>query len=571
MTNKEVAQILYEIAEILEILGEIPFKIGAYQKAGGVIESMAEDINELASGGPSKLKKLPGVGAHLADRIYQLVTTGHMDYYEEIKKKVPSGLVDLIRVPGLGPKKAKLIYDELGITSIEDVEAAAKEHKIRDLKGMGAKTEENILDSIAQYYKHHERIMLADAYPIAISVIEKLKEQAFVKKADLAGSLRRFKSTIGDIDILATGETEKIMDYFCTMPEVNRVLAKGKTKSAIIHHSGLEIDLRVVKENEYGAALQYFTGSKEHSVALRGIAKKAGLKLSEYGVFEADTDKKVAGITEEEVYKTLGMPYIIPQLRENKGEIEAALENRLPQVIEQSDIRGDLHVHTKDSHGANSLEEMVIKAIELGYEYIAINDHGEKLHIAGGLSAKELLGQVDRIKELNEKYKEITILSSCETNIDNDGNIDYEDDVLAALDMVSASIHGGFGQSKEQITKRMIKAIENPYVKMICHPTGAVLNKRSPYQLDLEAIFDAAYNNNTVLELNSFPNRLDLNDDYLKRAKEIGVKIAINTDAHTTGQMDYMFYGVVTAQRGWLERDDVVNCWPLDQVLNYFA
>lgn len=570
MTNKEVAKVLSDIGDILSVTGESTFRVGAYFKAARVIESMADDINNIAKNGPEELKKIPGVGAHIAERVFQLVNTGKMDYYEEVKKLVDPGVLALMRIPGMGPKKAKLINDLFGISSIGELEQAAKEHKLRDVKGLGAKTEDNILKSIEEYKAHHERILLSDAYPLAKEIVAELKKQPFVKKADFAGSLRRLKNTIGDIDILVSSkEPDKVSEFFSSMKGVARVLAKGKTKSAIIHLSGLEVDLRVVDPDEYGAALMYFTGSKEESVNLRGIAKKRGLKINEYGIFQIKDNKRLASKTEKDMFSALDLPYIIPQLRENKGEVEAAIENGLPEVIKLSDIKGDLHVHTKQSDGSNSIEEIVLKAIELGYEYIAITDHGEKLKFVGGLTPEELEKQAQAIKMLNKKYREITILSGSEVNIDNDGNIDYEEGVLKKLDVVSASIHSGFRQSKKQLTERAVKAIENPFVNIFSHPTGIILNKREPYQIDMDELFDAALRTGTALELNSYPNRLDLNEDYLKRAKAHGVKIAINTDSHNKDHLNFMFYGVATAQRGWLEKEDVINTWPLEKLLKF--
>jgi DNA polymerase (family 10) len=570
MTNKEVARILNDIGDILQVTGESTFRIGAYHKAARVIETMADDINEVAKSGPDDLKNIPGIGAHLSDRIYQLVTTGKMDYYEEVKKTVDPGVIALMHIPGMGPKKAKLVNDLFGISTIDQLEEAAKNHKLKDVKGLGAKTEDNILKSIEEYRAHHERILLSDAYPLAKEIVAELKRQPFVEKADFAGSLRRLKSTIGDIDILvASKEPDKASTYFTTMKSVSRVLAKGKTKSAIVHESGLEVDLRVVDPDEYGAALMYFTGSKEESIALRGIAKKRGLKINEYGIFRTKDNKRLASKTEDDMYAALGLPYIIPQLRENKGEVEAAYENRLPKVIKIKDIKGDLHAHTKKSDGSNSIEEMVVKAIELNYQYIAITDHAENLKFVGGLTPEELDKQARTIAKLNKKYDEITILTGSEVNIDNDGKIDYEEEVLKKLNVVSASIHSGFGQSREQLTERAVKAIENPYVNVFSHPTGVILNKREPYQIDMDKVFEAAVRTGTALELNSYPNRLDLNEDYLKKAKEMGVKIAINTDAHNKDHLNYIFYGVATAQRGWLEKKDVINTWNLKKLLEF--
>ncbi len=568
MTNSDVADILEHIADILELTGENRFKYLAYRKAAGVVESLPQDINEIADA--KKLEKLPGIGAHIAERLEQLLKTGRMTYYEEIKSKVPPGLVELTRIRGFGPKSAVLVYETLGITTVAELEEAAKAHKLKDVKGLGAKTEENILRNISQIQEHGSRILLAEAYPIALEIVENLRYQPFVVDAEMAGSLRRMQRTIGDIDLLASSnEIEKVMDYFTQLPAVLRVEAKGKTKSTIVHRSGRNVDLRVVAPSEYGSALQYFTGSKEHSVHLRGIAKDRGYKISEYGIFDVKTEKRLGGTTEDEIYSRLDLPVFAPELREDKGEIEAAYDGRLPNLITPKDIKGDLHTHTKKSDGLNSLEDMVKEAKELGYSYICISDHAERLKVAGGLSVDELKEQIKRVADINKQQSDVRVLVGIELNIDNEGNVDYSPDLLAQLDFIGASIHAGFNQSKEQLTQRMLKAINNPFVNLICHPTAEILNQRAPYQLDMPRIFDEAAKTGTILELNSYPNRLDLKADYLREAKRRGVKIAINTDAHNKNHLLFMFYGVAIARRGWLEKEDVVNTWPLKKLLNF--
>jgi len=569
ISNEEIAQILDEIGDMLDILGESSFRVRAYHKAASSIRGLTRPILEIyGEGGVKALETIPGVGSHTAQRIEQFMVTGQLPYYDELKQKVPGGLTELMNVPGLGPKKAKKIYDALGVTTLKDLIKAIEEHRVEKLPGFGRKTEENILRGIRQFEKMHERILLSDAYPVAREIVELLRKQPFVERADTAGSLRRMKETIGDIDLLSSGgEPSRVMDFFISMPQVAYVLARGETKSSIVAKNGLQMDLRVVSPEQYGAALQYFTGSKPHNIHLRDIAKKRGLKINEYGVFSVATDEKLAGRTEEEVYGILGMDTPPPVLREDKGEIEAAMEGRLPRLIRQDDIKGDFHVHTKWSDGVNTIEEVVQMARSLGYSFIVISDHTEKLHIAGGLTPEELEEQLEEITALREKFNDIEILTGMETNIDNEGNVDFGPEVLGKLDVVVASIHGGFRQTKEQITRRMVRAMENPYINIIGHPTGRILGQRPPYDIDIHAVFKAAAETGTFLELNAYPNRLDLKDDHLREAKErYGCKFAIDTDAHVVGHMVYMEYGIATAQRGWLSREDVLNTYEVPEI-----
>lgn len=567
--NERIAKIFDEIGDMLDIMGESTFRIRAYHKAAASIRGLSKPLAEIyEDGGVKALEAIPGIGGHTAQRIEQLLATGSLDYYEELKKKVPAPLTEIMNIPGLGPKKAKKIYDVLGITTIEELVKATEERKLEDIPGFGRKTQDNILRSIRQFQKMHGRILLFDAYPLAHVVVEILRQQSFIERADPAGSLRRMKETVGDIDLLCSSDKPGlVMDVFTSLPQVAYVLAKGDTKTSIVANNGLQLDLRVVSPEQYGAALQYFTGSKPHNIHIRDIARKRGLKVNEYGVFDAVTGERLAGKTEDEVYGILGMDAPPPVLREDKGEIEAALEHRLPDLVKLQDIKGDFHVHTNWSDGLNDIEDVVRMAINLGYKFITISDHAEKLHIAGGLTPKELAEQLEAIAELNEKYRNIEIFSGMEMNIDNEGNLDFGPDILRKLDVVIGSIHGGFNQPKEQITKRMIKAIENPYVNIIGHPTGRILGKRPPYNVDIHAVFKAAADTGTFLELNSFPDRLDLKDDHLREAKEdYGCRFAIDTDAHVAGHMVYIEYGVATAQRGWLEKQDVLNTYDLPEI-----
>ena len=568
MDNQEIAKILDDIGDMLDIKGEMPFKIRAYHRAANSIRSLPEDINKISK--EERLSQIPAVGKGIADRIQELLSTGKMSFYEALQEDIPSQILELMQIPGLGPRKAKQLYDELNITTIQELHAAVEAHRLVPLRGMNAKTESNILRGIEELRKFRERILLFEAYPISERILKRLRTHLAVKRADAAGSLRRMRDTIGDIDLLVASEDPtKVMDFFCHLPEVVRILAKGSTKSSVIVKTGLQVDIRVVTPEQYGSALQYFTGSKEHSVHLRDIAKKRGFKISEYGIFEVETGKRLGGATEEEIYQELGMDWIPPVLREDKGEIDAALEHRLPKLVERQDLRGDLHVHSRWSDGLNSIREMAEKAIELGYEYICFADHAEKLKVAGGLTPEEIEKRQKEIDGLNEEFKgRVTILAGAELNIDNDGTVDYPDALLERFDVVTASIHKGFNQSKEQLTERTIRAMENRHIDVIGHPTGRILGKRPPFALDVDLVLEAAAKTGTFMELNSFPDRLDLKDDYLREAKRRGVKIVISTDAHLANHLRYISYGVSEAQRGWLEPGDVANTLPLDELKN---
>lgn len=573
MENADIADVLAEIGELLEISGESVFRVGAYERAAMTIRSLARDLADIYdAGGLKGLQSISGVGKSTAEKVVEMLTTGTCAYLDELRQSFPASLVTLLQIPGVGPKKIKLFYDELGVGSVEQLNRAAKAGSLRELKGMSAKSEENVLRGIAQYREHHERILLSQAYPLASRIGEELAALPFVERADMAGSLRRFKETIGDIDIIASAtEPERVMDAFTSLPQVVDVIARGQTKGSVRTRAGLQVDLRVVAPDQYGAALQYFTGSKAHNVHIRELARKRDLKINEYGVFEMPADRRIAGATEEEVYATLDLPLIPAVLREDRGEIEAATEGRLPELVGLADIRGDLHVHTNWSDAMQTIDEVAEAALELGYEYVAISDHAFKLPVAGGLDPKRLEEQLDEIVAVSKRYPKLTILSASEVNIDNDGHVDFEEELLDRLDIVAASIHVGFSQSREQITARTLAAIANPHVDIICHPTGRILGRRDPFAIDLEAVFQAAAEHDTALELNSFPDRLDLRDDYLRAAKGFGAKIAINTDAHRVDQLRYMMYGVATAQRGWLEPDDVINTYPLAKLRAWLA
>lgn len=566
MENSEIAAALEEIGDLLEIKGGNRFKVEAYRRAARSINGLSRSLDDISQQ-ENGLTKIPGIGESIAQKVLQMMREGKITYLEELEQEIPVRLRELIAIPGLGAKKAKLIYDELHVTSIPELKDAINAQKLREIRGLGAKTEENILQGIGQLEKGGERLRLDQAVTAADPIVHELKNSDHVDRVDAAGSLRRMKETIGDIDILAASEDPiKVMDLFCSLPQVSRVLAKGSTKSSVIVKKGLRIDLRVVLPEEYGSALQYFTGSKPHNIKLRGIAISKGLKLNEYGVFKVDTDEKVAGETEEGIYALLGLAFIPPELREDWGEVEAAAKGELPTLVERNDIKGDTHTHTFRSDGVSDIDDYIDQARLLNYEYITISDHAEKLYIAGGLTEDEFRKLWQEIDRINEKRSDILVLKGAELNIDNDGNVDYPTKFLKDFDIVTASVHAGFGQSEKELTRRIIKAMENPHVDIIGHPTGRLIGKRLPYALDIEKVFDMASSTGTFLELNSFPDRLDLRDEYLREAKSRGVKFAIGTDSHAANQLAMMRYGVVTAQRGWLESKDIINCYSWEEV-----
>ena len=565
MTNREIARILSEIADLLEIKGENPFKIRAYQRAAQAIEGLAVTLSDMR--GHQPFTDISGVGSSIAEKIEELLDAGQCRYHQELLAEFPASLAALLSIPEVGPRKAKVLHDELGITSVDELEQAAREGKLRELKGFGAKTEQNILRGIERLKVHKARLPLAQAHPLAMEVVEDLLLAAPVERIEPAGSIRRMRDTIGDIDILVTSsEPQDVMSTFVGLPVVDHVLEQGATKSSVLSHSGAQVDVRVVDPESFGAALQYFTGSKEHNVRLRELAVRRGLRLSEYGVFDVKTDRRIAGATEEEVYAALGLPLIPPEMREDCGEIAAALRGALPRLVAVEDIRGDLHVHTKRTDGHHTIEEMAETARGAGYEYIAVCDHSRSVGMAGGLFEEDLLRHVEEIRAVNKRINKITILAGTECDIRRDGTLDYPDEVLAQLDVVIAAVHSGFKMDAQTMTSRIIQAMQNPYVDALAHPTGRIIGKRDPYEVDIERLLAAAAELGVAMEINSYPDRLDLRDVHARRAKELGVKVVINTDAHDCDHLRLITYGVATARRGWLEPDDVLNTLPLKEL-----
>lgn len=579
MKNQELAKVLYDIARYLE-MDKIPFKPYAYEKVAIALESLEEPVEKIyEQGGKKALFKIPGVGEGIAKAIEEYLKTGTIKIYEKYKKSLPIDLDELVRVEGMGPQKARVLYQKLGIRNLKDLEEAAKNSEIAPLFGFGEKTEKNILEGIEFLKRDKGRFLLGEIMPTVKEIIKELSSLKEVKKISSAGSVRRMKETIGDVDLLVVSKNpSKVMDFFCSLSGIEKIWAKGATKSSVRMKEGFDVDVRVVPERSYGSALQYFTGSKEHNIATRMIAIKKGLKLNEYGVFKGS--KMVAGKTEEEIYKALGLVYIEPELRENEGEIEAALWQTqgkspgLPKIIGYKDIKGDLHCHSNWDGGENSIEEIVKAVRELDYEYIGISDHTKFLRIEHGLNEKQLLQQKKEIEKLNWKLKtencKFRILHGCEANILADGSIDIKDEILAKLDYVIAGVHSQMKMSRSEMTERIIKAMKNPNVDIISHPTGRIIKRRDEYQIDFDKILKVAKETDTILEINSYPGRLDLNDKNIRRAKKIGVRMVINTDSHQKEQLHFIEYGIAQARRGWAEKKDIVNTQSLEKLLNYF-
>ena len=556
--NSEIAKEFDRLADLLEIKGENQFKVRSYRNAALTISGLAKNIAEIFE--KEDIKELPGIGKSIAGKIKEYIETGHISKLEKLKKDIPGGLADLTGIGGLGPKKVRKLYDELGIANPDQLREAAVSGQIAGLEGFGTKTQEKILEDLKRFQQkeknvRHKWIEAEDILNPLLDYLGKIKD---VTKIEAAGSFRRKKETVGDIDILAICEkSQEIMNRFTGYEEVEKVIAKGITKSSVILKSGIQADLRVIPSESYGSVLVYFTGSKEHNVAMRKIAISKKLKINEYGVYKGN--KRIAGKTEDEVYKSIGLKYIEPELRENMGEIEAAQKNKLSDLVTLHDIRGDLQNYTNATDGKYSLEEMVEAARQKGYEYMAITDHSKRVTMARGLDEKRLARQIKEIDKLNSSLKNFLIFKSVEVDILPDGSLDLSDDILKELDLVLCAIHYNQNLSMEKQTERVLKAMDNKYFNIFAHPTGRLIGEREPYEIDMEKIMQAAKSKGCYLEINANPSRLDLTEIHAKRAKEIGLKIAISTDAHSTGNLDYMRLGVYQARKGWLEKDDVLN------------
>ena len=566
MKNKELPDLFEKMADILEFKGENPFKISAYRKASRIIGDLTEDIEMIAEQG--ELRSIPGIGEGMAQKILEYLKTGKISKFEEVRKGVSDELIAIMDIPGMGPKTLSMLHKEKGISNLSQLEKALEDGSLMDLFGMGKKKIENIKRGIQLLKQSKGRMNLGVAFPVAKSIVETLRQKTGSNKIEWAGSLRRMKENIGDIDILATGtDKEKIVQAFTHLPEVKEVLASGETKVSVIVEGGTQVDLRVVEEDSYGAALQYFTGSKGHNIHLRGIAKAKGIKINEYGAFKGE--KKIGGKEEKDIYHVLGMDWIEPELREDRGEIEASQKGHLPKLIQESEIKGDLHVHSKWSDGTSSIEEIVKAAQKRGYQYVAICDHSKSLRIAHGLDESRLMKQMEEIDRINEKMRNFQILKGAEVDILSDGKLDLSEKILEKLDLAVAAIHSGFKQDRGKMTKRIIRALESPYIHILAHPSGRLLGARDPYEVEMDELMEAAKKYGKALEINAYFERLDLNDIHCRKAKEMGVRVGIGTDSHHLDQMWMMSLGVAVARRGWLETKDVLNTLSLKEILQW--
>lgn len=581
MKNQELAKIFNDMANYLE-MDDASFRSNAYRKVSIVLETLEDDVKDIYDReGLKGLDQIQGVGKNIAFRIEEYLKTGKIKAYEKLKKETPVKLSELIAVEGMGVKKVKVLYQKLKVKNLKDLERVAKRHKIASLEGFGEKTEKNILQGITFLKRSKGRFLLGEIMPTVNEILERLAGLKEVEKISIAGSVRRKKETVGDVDILVVSKKpEKIMAFFVSLPEVVKVWSRGLTKSSVRVRLGVDIDLRVVPAKSYGSALQYFTGSKEHNIVTRRIAISKKLKLNEYGVFQAlpagrQGSKMIAGKNEAEVYRAIGLDFIAPEMRENEGEVELALRQpqgklkKLPHIIGYDDIKGDLHCHSNWNGGKHSIETIAKIAIKMGYQYIGISDHTKFLKIEKGLNEKQLLKQKKEIEKLNKKL-DIKILWGCESNIMSDGSIDISDEVLKQMDYVIAGVHSSMKMDKDKMMQRITTAMKNPHVDIIAHPTGRILQRRDEYQIDFDEILKIAKKFNVVLEINSSPDRLDLKDVNIRKAKKMGVKMIINTDAHHIGHLNNIGFGIAQARRGWAEKKDIINSQPLSKLLKYF-
>ncbi len=562
--NQDIAAIFEKVADLLEIEGGNPFRVRAYRNAARVVSGMSQSLADQAARGED-LPRLPGVGPDLAGKIREIITTGDLGLLQELEARTPPALALLLNLGGLGPKRVQLLHQKLGITSTADLKEAAQSGKIKELKGFGPKIEQMILEGLGQLSAAEKRYKLVTVEPVAESLVRHLKAVPGVPEAIAAGSYRRRRETVGDLDLLATcREAFRVMDAFVTYEDVRKVLARGDTKSMVVLRNGLQVDLRVVPQESYGAALHYFTGSKAHNIAVRHLGVQRGLKINEYGVFRGEA--RIAGQTEAEVYAAVDLPFIEPELREDRGEIEAAQQGRLPRLITLADIQGDLHTHTKATDGRNTLEEMAQAARERGYQYLAITNHSKRVSMVHGYDARELAAEMDQIDRLNAKLQGIVILKAIEVDILEDGSLDLPDEILQGLDLTVGAVHYNFNLTREEMTERIIRAMDNPYFNVLAHPSGRLIQRREPYEVDMERLMRAAQERGCFMELDAQPDRLDLVDINCKLAKDLGVKVAISTDAHSIADLNFMRLGIGQARRGWLEAADVLNTRPWPQL-----
>ncbi|MCL4263574.1 MAG: DNA polymerase/3'-5' exonuclease PolX [Anaerolineae bacterium] len=573
MNNREVAQLFSDVADMLSIRGDNVHRVLAYRRAAEAIETLGRDINQVYAEGA--LIEIPGIGGTLAEKIAEMLTTGKLEFYERLAQEIPPSLVELLKVEGLGPKRVKQVYEVLEVTTLAELTAVAREGKLRDLPGMGAKSEEKLLKAIESLARHgDDRALLGTAWPLAQEILAELAKLPGVKQTAVAGSLRRMKESIGDIDLLVAADEEAataVMDTFVHLPQVESISGHGPTKSSVILVNGLQVDLRVLPAARWGTLLSYFTGSKDHNVRLRELALKQGLSLNEHAFTPTDGRAEILCATEEEIYQTLGLPYIPPTLREDRGEIEAAWDGRLPDLARTEQIISDLHMHSTWSDGKFTILEMARFAQARGMQYIAITDHSASLGIANGLSIERLWRQAVEVRQANEIMgPDFRILHGTEMEIRADGSLDYPDEVLAQLDFVIASLHVSLSQPRAQVTERLLNALHNPHVDMIGHPSGRLLPDRDGADVDWEEVLATAVTTRTILEINANPRRLDLCDSLVRRAVALGIPLAINCDAHHTDHFDFLHYGVATAQRGWATAASVVNTWPLPKLLAFF-
>jgi len=566
MKNQEVAEIFRKVAALLEIKGDNPYRIRAYQRAAQNIEALTVEVEELAAKG--KLERIPGIGKDLAQKIKEILQTGTLSKYEELKREIPPELLKFLEIPGMGPKKAKIVYEQLGIKTLEELEKACLEHRLSSLPGFGPKTEQNILKGLKLLKQKVGRLPIGLVLPWAEEIVALLKAKSPVERIDIAGSIRRRRETVKDIDILITSKRpHEVMDVFVSLPMVDEVVVRGETKTSVRLKQGINVDLRVVDPECYGAALAYFTGSKAHNIRIRELGVQRGLKINEYGIFRGQ--KRIGGREEEEVFAAVDLPWIPPELREDRGEIEAAQAGKLPILVNYDEILGDSHVHSKFSDGTASIEEIAAYAKRLGLKWVSICDHSQGLKVAGGLPIEKITEKKEAIASFNRRSKDIKLLCGTEVDILADGSLDYPDEVLKEFDLVIAAIHTGFKQDEASLTKRIISAMRNPYVHVIAHPTGRLLGEREPYAVDMEEIIKTAKETRTALEINAYFKRLDLNDIHARAAKEAGVKLMIGSDAHILDQMNYLPLGVAVARRGWCEREDILNTLSYKELIKY--